>query len=165
MATYQDLIRATNKCTDKIREMIPMEKDKRLALISDDTVKLEELLHSQQAVVMQLERLEYNRLSCQKEMGLELYSADELVEQAPEAEKAKLIDCFSNLREAAAELKELNAKAVELAKASSQFWESMESSKGSTAANKTTYQPNGKTGSGWSPERWRRKPREEEERS
>ncbi len=148
MNNYQKLVQSTEHCTEQIRLMIPMEKEKRSAIISDDMASLQQILFSQQAAVMKLENLENQRLVCQRELGLEGLSADEVIAKVPEEVKQQLIVCFEDLREAATELKEFNAKALELAKASVQFWDSLENKKTSTI-DKVTYRPNGQKPSEW----------------
>lgn len=101
--------------------MIPQEKDKYQALISDDTKQIEEMVQTQQAAIMKLKSLEAARLQAQELAGFSNHSADEILELVSEEDKPTVTETFTNLRSAAQELRLCNAKAMEIARASAAF--------------------------------------------
>lgn len=137
-ALLDKFITATTECTKQIRTMLPMEQEKRKALVSDDVPRMEHMMCDQQAAVMKLENLEKERLHLQQEAGFSGLTANEILEKISAADKERLTNCFDELRTAAKELKAYNEKATELAKASLQFWENAETIR-THAASRTTY--------------------------
>ena len=53
-----EFLQATERCTQQLREMLPLEQEKYQALISDDTNQMEEMIQVQQAAIMKLKSLE-----------------------------------------------------------------------------------------------------------
>lgn len=148
MSTLDNFISATAKCAEQIRSMLPMEQEKRQALISDDVPRMEHMMCDQQAAAMKLENLEKARLHLQQEAGLAGLTANEILKKTPSKDCQQLKECFDDLRTAAKELKLYNEKATELAKASLQFWENAETIR-THAASRTTYSTDGTQATGW----------------
>lgn len=120
----EEFLLATKRCTEHLREMIPQEKEKYQALISDDTQQIEEMVQNQQAAIMKLKSLEAARLHAQEQAGFADRSADEILELVTQTDKAAVSEAFTDLRNAAKELRLCNAKAMEIARASAAFHKS-----------------------------------------
>lgn len=117
----QEFLLATQRCTEHLQDMIPQEKEKYQALISDDTQQIEEMVQNQQAAIMKLQSLEAARLQAQELAGFSNRSADEILELVSEEDRPAVSEAFSQLRSTAQELRVCNAKAMEIARASAAF--------------------------------------------
>ena len=121
-----EFLQATERCTEQLREMLPLEQEKYQALISDDTNQMEEMIQVQQAAIMKLKSLEAVRLDCQEKAGLGQMTSDQILESIPAEDKEAFTACFTDLRKAAEELRICNAKAMEIARVSTVFWQSID---------------------------------------
>ena len=135
----EQFIEATNACTGIIQEMIPMEKEKRQALLSEDPERMQEMMQTQQAAMMRLRLAEEKRIQYQKDAGFGHLRAEEILEQAPPEQKESLQACFLDLRRAAEQLQAYNAKAMEIAQANLAFWESTMHKEHLSAPQQVTY--------------------------
>lgn len=144
----EKFIDVTNECTKQLCLMLPMEKEKRTALVSDDYKRLEKMLCDQQAAAMKLELLEKQRTDLQYKAGFAGLTANEILEKAPEEERSRMTECFKDLRSAAEELKLYNQKATELAKANLCFLEGKDAVR-VQAASRTTYDISGRQAGGF----------------
>ncbi len=120
----EEFLLATKRCTEHLRDMIPQEKEKYQALISDDTQQIEEMVQNQQAAIMKLKSLEAARLHAQEQAGFAERSAEEILELVGDSDKTAVAETFRELRNAAKELRMCNAKAMEIARASAAFHQS-----------------------------------------
>lgn len=134
-----EFLQATERCTEQLREMLPLEQEKYQALISDDTNQMEEMIQVQQAAIMKLKSLEAVRLDCQEKAGLGQMTSDQILESIPAEDKEAFTACFADLRKAAEELRICNAKAMEIARVSTVFWQSMDPHAKPAAPAKVTY--------------------------
>lgn len=117
----EEFLLATRRCTEHLQAMIPQEKEKYQALISDDTQQIEEMVQNQQAAIMKLKSLEATRLHAQELAGFANRTADEIVELVSVDDRQAVSETFVQLRRAAKELRLCNAKAMEIARASAAF--------------------------------------------
>lgn len=148
MTNLQEFMDMTDRCSEQCESMIQFEQEKRQALLSMETKRLEQIMQDQQAAMMRLESLEKRRLECQQQAGLGVLSAQEILSAMEDGEeKRKLSSCFDRLRKAADELKLCNAKALEIAKENLQLMETMEATP-KRKDGPVTYSP-GQTGAGW----------------
>lgn len=134
-----EFLQATEKCTEQLREMLPLEQEKYQALISDDTNQMEDMIQVQQAAIMKLKSLEAVRLDCQEKAGLGQMTTEQILEFISEADKEAFTACFSDLRKSAEELRICNSKAMEIARASAVFWQSIDPHTKPAAPAKVTY--------------------------
>ncbi len=97
--------------------MLMCENKKRNALLKSDEKELAEVLQEQQAGLMQLESLEKQRASLQRELGFGTMTAGEIEQKLPEGENKKQFSALSKeLHERAEGLKVLNQVSLEIAK-------------------------------------------------
>ncbi|MCH4239895.1 MAG: flagellar protein FlgN [Oscillospiraceae bacterium] len=148
MDKIDELVLATDSCTEQLSKMIPMEQEKQKALISGNMQMMEKMVSDQQAVIMQLENLENHRLLVQKEAGFSGMNATQVLQQAQPGARSRLEKSFQSLRETAQKLKLYNEEANKFAKATLQFLQGT-SGKRSQAAQRTTYHTDGTQDSGW----------------
>ncbi len=134
-----EFLQATERCTEQLREMLPLEQEKYQALISDDVNQMEEMIQVQQAAIMKLRNLEAARLDCQEKAGLGQMASDQILESIPAEDKKAFTACFTDLRKAAEELRVCNAKAMEIARVSTVFWQSMDPHAKPATPAKVTY--------------------------
>ncbi|WOC31278.1 MULTISPECIES: flagellar export chaperone FlgN [Caproicibacterium] len=146
--TFDEFLAATEACTKQIRAMLPMEQEKRQALISDDVPRMEKMMCEQQAAIMELENLDKERARLQGASGFAGMTATEILEQVSGEQREKFSACLSALRQSADQLRLYNQKATELAKASLQFWEGIGAGR-DRAASRTTYGTYKQQASGW----------------
>ena len=97
-AATDALLQATQACTEQIRRMLPMEQEKRKAIIADDPKLMEKMMCEQQAAIMQLENLEKQRIQRQQEAGFGGMSAEQIAAVAEEPDRERLSACFAELR-------------------------------------------------------------------
>lgn len=148
MDVIEEFIQATDRCTEQICSMQPLEKEKQKALISWNVNQMEQMVNDQQAAIMQLDNLEKQRIHAQCQAGFSGLSANEILKRAPQPVHDRLAASFQALREAAQKLKLYNKKANEFAKASLQFLQTV-SGKRVQPATRTTYSTNGAQNNGW----------------
>ena len=135
----EEFLQATDRCTEQLQEMLPLEQEKYQALISDDVLHMEEMVQAQQAAIMKLKNLEAARMDCQQKAGFGHQSADEILESIPQEDRAVFVETFVRLRNSAQELRLCNEKAMEIARASALFWQSLDSGIKPPVADKVTY--------------------------
>lgn len=131
MATLEAFADFLEKFRDELKTALANESEKRRALAGGDPKRLEAMLQLQQAETMKLQNLEQKRLSLQKELGYDGLTARELAaavkEQSAGPRIAGLLDEISSL---VTDLKEQNARAIELANGSLKIMEQAVASAG-----------------------------------
>lgn len=115
MSELTNFLNATRRCLNQCQTMLEFEQEKRQALLADDMDRLESMLQSQQAAIMQLESLEKQRLKAQEEAGYKDLSAEEVLEElAPGPEKTELTQYITELRQALRDIRFHNEKSLDI---------------------------------------------------
>lgn len=120
----QEYLQSVQVCLTQCEDMLEKEQEKRRALLGRDMTTLEKVMGDQQANMMQLERIERQRLQAQKKAGYGELSAREVLEKIPEGEdRVQAEALFSKLRGTAMQLQALNQEAMDIAQNELQFYE------------------------------------------
>ncbi len=116
-AQYDEYIAFLIKYRDELTVSLENEREKRLALLGNDVVRLEAMLQVQQAEAMKLRGFEKKRMELQSKLGLPDAKATELISAIEDAEARTSIDrLFAEIAELATNIREQNDQSIELAK-------------------------------------------------
>jgi len=130
MSEFQSFLTATERCVAQARAMLEYEQDKRQALLSDDYARLESMIQSQQASIMKLESLEKQRLEAQERAGYHRLNAEEILALLDEGpDKETLSRQVDELKRTLKEIRLQNEKAMEIARANLQIYNTLTSAK------------------------------------
>lgn len=91
------------------------ERDQFAALVSYDHQRIDRAVSGQQAMNMQLEQLEAQRETAQREAGLAGMTLPEIIEHAPEAEREDYVQLRLRLEQAIDQLRYYNRQCVTFA--------------------------------------------------
>lgn len=121
MGKTGDYIEATEKMLEHMKLVRDAEAEKRKALLEYDSDKIESLLQSQQAVMMQLENLEKKRLETEEAAGFSGKKPDEIAAVLPKEEAGALQALVAEMRLVADQLRELNRASLDIAQTELKF--------------------------------------------
>ena len=121
---YNEYIDFLKKYCDDLSSYLANEREKRLALLSNDIVRLEAMVQAQQAETMKLRVFEQKRVALQSKLGLPNAKAKELLSAIDDNEARIIIDgLFTDIAELAESIHEQNGQTLELAKNSQRIIE------------------------------------------
>ncbi len=121
---YNEYIDFLKKYCDELSSYLGNEREKRLALLSNDFSRLEAMVQAQQAETMKLRGFEQKRVALQSKLGLHDVKAKELLAAIDDKEARALIDgLFTDISRLAESIHEQNKQSLELAKNSQRIIE------------------------------------------
>jgi len=130
MTEFEAFLSATERCVAQAKTMLEFEQDKRQALLSDDYNRLESMIQAQQAAIMKLESLEKQRVQAQEKAGYHRLNADEIVALLDEGpEREALLEQITELKRTLEEIRQQNDKAMEIARANLQIYNTLTTGK------------------------------------
>ena len=114
---YSEYIAFLKKYRDELSVSLENEREKRLALLSNDSGRIEAMLQVQQAAAMKLRGFEKKRMELQSGLDLPDARAKELIAAINDSEARTCIDgLFTEIAELATNIREQNGQSIELAK-------------------------------------------------
>lgn len=94
-----------------LEELIVIETKKLSAVLDNNLSKLDELVRTEQAMVLKLKGIEKKREEVQCQLGVKNLTFKEIIQMLPEEEKNTSIELFNNLENATKRFNEINSSA------------------------------------------------------